>query len=78
MLLRCFSAWEIGELHKIDNIIKEKRLVYIYIYIEATSQDISQKVWSQMGCPNNANYTSKVVVKWEESQGVIQTLISFH
>ena len=51
MLWGCFAVGGTGALLKIDGIMKEGKLCG---YIEATSQDISQKVkaWSQMGLPN--------------------------
>jgi hypothetical protein len=51
MLWGCFPAGGTIALHKIDGIMTKKQLCG---YIEATSQDFSQKVktWSQTGLPN--------------------------
>ena len=48
MLWGNFTAGGTGALHKIDGIMRKENCGYI----EATSQDISQEAWSQMGLPN--------------------------
>ena len=71
MLWGCFAAGGTGALHKIDGIMREENYVDIlkqHLKTSVRKLKLGRKWVLQMD--NDPKHTSKVVAKWQQSQGI--------